>query len=139
MLAHGMGWLLFGLSFCLCSTSVFLLARILFWFENFVDGFVSLSFHWEFCLATGRVLLRFHTPTVRHINSWEPPLPQVSRCHGDSPLPPFHHLLPTQATTDFLSFSRPSGPLSCLSQHLILLPNFLPTPISHPVPSLCLL
>lgn len=55
---------------------------------------------------------------VIRIDSWEPPPSQVSGSRD----PPKKTVL--QEASDFHSFSWPSGPFSCLFQHLLLPPPF---------------
>ena len=122
------------LHFCPCTS----FRQDEFWVESFMGGLVSLSLHWESCLAAEVVSSGFMSPLlgtlakVTHIDSWELPYPRSLELPRD-PTP--------SAAAVFHSILHPSGPLSCLSPYLILnppIPPFTHSPTQFPS-LLCLL
>lgn len=125
MLAQGIGFklgqLLVGFSFGLCSIPAFLSNGTNSGSnENFVGGFVSLTCHWGFCLATGGGLFRFYIPTVKH--------PDKDHQHcllGPSPI---------QALRDFLKIFPSHQPTGRFSFILLTLWTSLTNLIQPPIP-----
>ena len=90
---------------------------------------MPLSLHWGFFLTT-RGLFRVHIPT----SAKSPTLSPGRLPHPESlGFPKRSHNSPSMVAAYFHSFSRPSGPFSCLSLYLILTLNSpLPhSPLSH--------